>query len=61
MYKILTIDVGNSREKEREDYDNAEKQLNELECNGWHVVSTCWDDGGLEGKQASGIVVFLRK
>ena len=61
MIKIFTIDVGNTSEKEREDYDAAEITLSQLEEEGWSIVSTCWDDGGLGGGQVSGIVVFLKK
>lgn len=61
MYKIITIDVGNTEEKEREDYNIAEVKLNELENEGWKVISTCWDTGGVVGGQTSGVVVFLHK
>lgn len=61
MYKIVSIEVGNSPASERESYDKAELQLNQLEKDGWTVASTCWDDGGLQGGQGSGLVVFLHK
>ena len=61
MYKILTIDVGNTPDAERKSYDEAEKKLNDLEKQGWSVVSTSWDDGGLQGGQMSGMVVILNK
>ena len=61
MYKIMSFEVGNTPEKERADYDKAEKILNDFEKEGWLVIQLCWDDGGLQGRAASGIVVILNK
>lgn len=61
MIKIFTIEVGNSAESERASYDKAEIELSKLEKEGWSIVSTLWDTGGLGGGQDSGVVVFLHK
>lgn len=59
MYKIFTIEVGNTNE--RGDYDKAEVALNDLEKKGWSIVSTLWDADGMQSGQGAGPVVFLHK
>ena len=61
MYKIVSFDIGNHAEAEKESYEGAEKTLNDLEKQGYEVVSSAWDDGGLQGRGASGLVVILNK